>query len=231
MQFEISPRHDIFLREVDQNQAYKITGSAARLAQKFAYHHCTLLYNVRLDNMRLLKPALSAHIRTKATPSVPAKCTNLTRFVKASKKSENNMMKLVEAVCQRFWLRNRNTWSLPHLFQYIPVDTVSDLEPSLSELHTWQHRFGHTPKFSIAVQIDGSLGVDLKVENGFIVDVHFQNCQESENFIQFKEIFSRFLPCRLDPEDLKRSICQLSSTNTNNNSYISSFFDFLNKHF
>ena len=48
IQSEISPREDLVLKQTGE----KISGTASKLSSKNAYHHCTLLVDVNLDQMR-----------------------------------------------------------------------------------------------------------------------------------------------------------------------------------
>lgn len=45
---EISPREDLVLKD----GGFKVSGTASKLSSKSAYHHCTLLVNVNLPDMR-----------------------------------------------------------------------------------------------------------------------------------------------------------------------------------
>lgn len=240
-QFEISPRHDIFVRDTSKTEtaAFKITGSAARLAQKFAYHHCTLLYNVQMANMGLLKSNLAKLIRTKATPSVPAKCVNMKDYLLTNKEVMNNeviMNKLVESLCKEYWTRMKGNWALEFLFDYIdPREIEMGVigEKSLRELHSWEHKFGTTPKFSIDVKLDDEVSVTLVVESGCIVDFSVDIIAgqiETSSLIEFKNLLKLLLQCKLDAFDLS-NLLNTELLSTRKNVYFLKFAEFLNKNF
>lgn len=187
--------------------------------------------------MKLLKSSISPYITTKATPSVPAKCTNLKRFLKKSvhENDDRLMALLVESISRKFWEINQQNWSLQHLFKYVSPDKIDGLEKSLNELQSWEHRFGHTPKFVISIQIDKQISVDLKLENGFIVDFVTHSTETSQlnnsdqkRLDEFKDILKIFINCRLDHLDISKILDQIR--NSSENVYASQFYEFLNKH-
>ena len=170
--FEITPRHDIFIRKA--NNLFKLSGSAARLAQNFAYHHCTLLFDANMSNMQLLRSNLASSIRTKATPSVRSKCLNLKEF---STDSSLNLMRIGEKLCEEYWRKQAGSWSIEHLFNYIrPEDDhelMLKLEPFHTELTSWQYVYGATPKFDLIVEIGDETAsqmheITLSITNGII---------------------------------------------------------------
>ncbi|GAB0087725.1 lipoyltransferase 1, mitochondrial [Sergentomyia squamirostris] len=69
---DISDRDDILLR------GKKISGTAAKLGQPNAYHHCTLLVSSNKDNLRQALSMDQCDIQSRATKSVPAPVKNLT---------------------------------------------------------------------------------------------------------------------------------------------------------
>lgn len=182
--------------------------------------------------MQLLKSPLAEYIQTKATPSVSAKCTNMKRFLKKNEHStdERVMFSLVESICRKFWERNHHNWSIEYLFKYVNPEELEGLEKSLSELNSWEHKFGHTPKFLVNIKMEESLSVDLKIENGLVVDFEINGCNHSEKldeFNEFRKVLEAFVQSRLDYRDLRANILNQTSSNY----YVSKFYAFLNKHF
>ena len=171
---EISPRHDMFIKKTlgDQDDTevktgYKISGSASRLSQKFSYHHCTLLFNSDLQNMKLLNSNLV--IKTKATPSVRSKCANITKFMNEKIDIED----LIKHVCEKYWKKYWSKWSIPYLYHYIDPETPeieAVLEKSLNELRSWEFIYGSTPKFTLEIQLTNAK-ISLTINNGFIREV------------------------------------------------------------
>lgn len=189
--------------------------------------------------MQLLKSPLATHIRTKATPSVPARCTNLKRFVSqqqsnTAKSDDSIMSELVESIGRKFWAANHDDWSLDHLFEYVDPDQVGGLDKNISELYSWEHVFGHTPKFVVNVEIDKSrqASVDLSIENGLIVGFEIHGHSGSDGFSspteldEFKTFLGSFVQSRFDHMNLKKLVGDCESKNV----YISKFNEFLNKY-
>lgn len=69
----VTPRHDISVN------GYKVSGSAYRLTQNWAFHHGTMLIDTDLDNLRksLLPPSATTHIEARGVQSVHSKVANL----------------------------------------------------------------------------------------------------------------------------------------------------------
>lgn len=231
VQLEISPRHDIFARDLLTNESFKISGSAARLAQKFSYHHCTLLYNANLEKMRLLKSTIDKHIHTKATPSVRAKCKNMKEFQKQPNDDDINIQKVIESLCKSYWLRNQENWCSEHLFNYVQPEELEGLEKSINELRSWENKFGVTPKFKLSVEIDQDLTVFINIENGIVSGFEFSRELENESLDQFRKFLNTFIGCQINPSDMK-SLFDKSDLLLNNktNIYFVKFVEFLNKY-
>lgn len=229
VQFEITPRHDIFVKLPDDDTAYKISGSAARLAQKFSYHHCTLLHDVNMDNMKLLKSPVAANIITKATPSVRSKCINLSQYLAA------DLQRIVEILCENYWRMNHSNWSIEHLFEYVNPEE-HHIEPllrkNIAELQSWEFIYGSTPKFKLNVQLDDkhvTLSVDIHA--GIIREFELVNESHANdlNLInEMKSIMNQFIGCKFEASNLKSLIEKNLPTN---NLYTVKFFEFLNKNF
>jgi lipoyltransferase 1 len=195
IQFEISPRHDIFVKKSDidskDSTMYKISGSAARLAQNFSYHHCTLLFDCDIDRMKLLRSNLAEHIVTKATPSVRSPCLNLKPFLNKSNSSVDIDLEEVGAqLCRQYWTLNHHKWSIDHLFNYVnPEETrfAPLFEKSLAELQSWEYIYGTSPKFQLNVNLRDDVKFSIEIYNGLIKNVQVNNLEgsskELKNFI------------------------------------------------
>ena len=129
---ELSPRHDIFIKdktEPEDAKGYKISGTASRLAKNYSYHHCTLLYESNIENMKFLQSNIRQDITTRATPSVRSKCLNLKDIIA---ERDFNIDKLVNMICEQYWRNYSSNWAIEHLYNYVDPHFLSDLyEPSL----------------------------------------------------------------------------------------------------
>lgn len=182
---DISERDDITLN------GNKVSGTAAKLGQKNAYHHCTLL--VDSDKSRL-KDALikeDVQIESRATKSVRSPVKNLidvNRHV--------NIPQLQTAIGYEF-LRTaatvledggRELAMTQRGFQLI--NPTENWYPGLlairEQFASWDWRFGKTPKFSILKTIqlkcdgkDQDVQLKIVVEAGLIADIMLilPNCE------------------------------------------------------
>lgn len=174
---DISERDDITLN------GNKISGTAAKLGQKNAYHHCTLL--VDTDKSRLKNALIKEDVEivSRATTSVPSPVKNLidvNRHV--------NVAQLQTAIGYEFLRTAASTLEdggRELLMQQRGFQLINPTEkwyPGLSELHnqfaSWEWRLGKTPKFTVLKTIqlkcnDKKLDVQLKitVDAGIIVDI------------------------------------------------------------
>ena len=232
VQFEISPRHDIYLKRLksDQNhESFKISGTASRLAQKFSYHHCTLLLDAKLTNMSLLKSCLAENIVTKATPSVRSKCLNLRDLLDDS---NMNVDGLIERICQSYWRLNNGDWSIEHLFAYVnpeEASIVESLEANLCELKSWEYIFGTTPKFQLCIPLaEKKSELRFNIVKGAIKDYEIVNEEHLNDLGTLKSGLNTMLNCKLDTFDLAKCLT-LNSDLFSLNRNFEIIFNFLNK--
>ena len=125
---EISPRHDLFLREKNEfgeiKNSFKISGTASRLAKNYSYHHCTLLYESDITNMKFLRSSIRQDITSKATPSVRSECLNLKDVIL---EPSFTIDKLVHMLCEEYWRNHSGNWSIEHLFNYVDPGALVDM--------------------------------------------------------------------------------------------------------
>ena len=233
--FEISPRHDIYmtLQSSEADEKFKISGTASRLAQKFAYHHCTLLFDLDIANMRLLKSNLASHIITKATPSVRSKCLSLKPF---SSDPTLSMTHVIEKLCAKFWHVNLANWSIEHLFAYINPEEahISKLiETHLVELTSWDYIFGTTPKFQLNITLESANEIRLNIVKGVIHDYEVVEKEHAkfsaDDLCTLKRGLDLLVNCKLDKTDLVKCFSENSLVSLH--SSFTQIFNFLNKHF
>lgn len=199
---ELSPRHDIFIKEStsDIENSYKISGTASRLAKNYSYHHCTLLYESNIENMRFLKSDIFKNITTKATPSVRSKCLNLKDIIV---QPEFNIDKLIKMLCEEYWRSYSNNWAIKHLFNYVDPHILSGLyEKSLTELESWDFKFATTPKFQLDINM-GHLRLELTILKGHINKYAIKDLNDNE-ITELDDSFEQGL-CQLINVKLKKN--------------------------
>lgn len=175
---EISDRDDITLLNK------KISGTAAKLGQPNAYHHCTLLVNSNKLHLGESLAKDTAEIISKATASVPSPIKNL-----ADVNRTVNIQQLLSAIGYEF-LRTPATQLTDGgrdlLMKQLGFQLINPTEkwfPGLNELRenfaSWDWRFGKTPKFSVqkSVQLKSEgdqqheMKVKVDVEKGLIQEI------------------------------------------------------------
>lgn len=175
---DISDRDDITL------MGKKISGTAAKLGQPNAYHHCTLLVNSNKLHLGESLVKDNAEIISKATPSVPSPIKNL-----ADVNRTVNIQQLLSAIGYEF-LRTPATQLTDGgrdlLMKQLGFQLINPTEkwfPGLSELRenfaSWDWRFGKTPKFSVQksfqLKSEGNqqheMKVKVDVERGLIQEI------------------------------------------------------------
>ncbi|ELU10806.1 hypothetical protein CAPTEDRAFT_35845, partial [Capitella teleta] len=142
----VSPRDDLLLNK--EYKASLISGTAAKLGSKVAYHHCTLLFNTDMNPLNKLLQSSVLGLRSKATESVRSPVKNLQVVEPAI-----NYESLVQAISAQYWQYcGAQVLLLLHHPQY--VDPTSEpMHPGIHKMYTeikqWQWIYGKTPKFSI----------------------------------------------------------------------------------
>lgn len=222
--FEITSRHDIFVKNhLNLTESFKISGSAARLASKFSYHHCTLLFDANLDNMKLLRSNLNDLIVTKATPSIRSKCINLKNFLF---EQSFDISHLITKLSEEFWRFNSVNWSSDFLYQYVNPEEdeiIKTTNKYSQELSSWDFAFGSTPKFDLLVNLENNRKIIFSIVNGHINNYLLEEISD-ENFIQGLNIL-------LNTKFKRESIIEKFKTHNliNFHSQFIQLFEFFNK--
>lgn len=149
---DISDRDDITV------MGKKISGTAAKLGQPNAYHHCTLLVNSNKLHLGESLVKDNAEVISKATASVPSPIKNLTDVNRTV-----NIQQLLSAIGYEF-LRTPATQLTDGgrdlLMKQLGFQLINPTEkwfPGISELRenfsSWDWRIGKTPKFSVQKSI------------------------------------------------------------------------------
>lgn len=169
---ELSDRDDIVLL------GKKISGTAAKLGQPNAYHHCTLLVNSNKLHLGSSLAKDNVEITSKATASIPSPIKNLVDVNRTV-----NIQQLLSAIGYEF-LRTpatqltdggRDLLMKQRGFQLInPTDKWF---PGITELRqnfaAWDWRLGKTPAFSVqkAIQLKTGTTVDQQQQQEMKVKV------------------------------------------------------------
>jgi len=173
LDINVNQRDDIVVNS-DQNQfGLKVSGSSAKLGAHNSYHHCTLLLNAELHNIRdLLKSSLYI-TDNKATSSVPSPVINLNNF-----EPSLDVHTALHCVVKG--------WDLHHSHQssgassdssesFVPSSTISIVDPTCessfpgvgklaAELESWDWIYGKTPKFTIESNFNCGLIMNFKIQ-------------------------------------------------------------------
>lgn len=144
----------------------KISGTAAKLNQRRAYHHFTLLFN---SDKTVLKQAITSPLQgwslnSKATKSVPSPTSNIFKTELSNVELEEKIGAFVRGMVRRDEVEEEMNNKLlvgakihSNVIEHIEpadefheVDTIEELENSkeiIEELSSWEWIYGKTPKF------------------------------------------------------------------------------------
>lgn len=174
---DISARDDIVINDK------KISGTAAKLGQPNAYHHCTLLVDSNKGQIQNTLVKDDAEILTKATPSVRSPCKNLVDV-----NHHVNFSQLLSAVGYEY-LRTSATQLHDggrHLMMkqrgFQLINPTEKWFPGLVEIRNnfsaWDWCYGKTPKFTVHKEIqlksdekDHQVQLRISVNAGLIEDI------------------------------------------------------------
>ncbi|XP_013413155.1 lipoyltransferase 1, mitochondrial isoform X2 [Lingula anatina] len=198
----INERDDIVM-----NGKYKVSGTAAKLGRKSAYHHFTLLYNTNLDRVHQLLHIHKADINSTATDSVKSSVQNLC-CVEPSIDFES----LTEAVAREYL---HNAQQQENITELDPTDEsrFPGIEKIRESLENWQWVYGKTPAFHIQrtrwIEINEKpcqITLNIHFSKGSISDVKFES-PEIQISQEFKDIFLKYFKgVRMRREDLEVAI-------------------------
>lgn len=181
---EANERDDVIV-----NDAYKVSGTAAKLGRTAAYHHCTLL--VAADKTQL-KLALQGDksLNSKATVSVPAPVKNLTDIC-----SEVSVEALIKSIGRKYLEspveggEHSSQQNYQQSNGYTLVNPTDDWFPGLDnlkeELSSDAWLYGKTPRFTITrpvtlpecVAHNTTINVTVQAYHGKIEDVKVSSPQ------------------------------------------------------
>eukprot|EP00112_Aurelia_sp_Birch-Aquarium-sp1_P000516 Seg10491.1 transcript_id=Seg10491.1/GoldUCD/mRNA.D3Y31 product="Lipoyltransferase 1 mitochondrial" protein_id=Seg10491.1/GoldUCD/D3Y31 len=198
----VNNRDDLIL-----DGCFKISGTAAKLSLKKAYHHCTLLCAVdktRIDSV--LKPSYSG-INSNATSSVRSKTKNLF-----GGSQEFNWEELTTGLAEAFL--NKYNCKLDHA-TFIDVNPLSTEQSSMitklkHEISDWTWIYGKTPKFHYDIEREfpfGKVSCKMMIKNGMIEDIKV-NTESNRNDEKCSILWTSLIGSRFNRTEILAVICQ-----------------------
>ncbi len=167
----VNGRDDLIL-----DTSHKISGTAAKLGLKKAYHHCTLLCQVDLAMLGSSLISKSKGINSNATASVKSETRNL--FDKKNPFCWNNFTdKFGNYFFEKFGTESKNKG-----YQIIDVrplmgEHANCVKKTKNELANWNWVFGKTPKFNFEIEKEFSFSyIKLKmiINKGKVEDILYE---------------------------------------------------------
>ncbi|KAL3246019.1 hypothetical protein MRX96_057992 [Rhipicephalus microplus] len=142
VQCMINARDDVLVQN-----AFKISGTAAKLGHLKAYHHCTVLVDVNTTVLHQVLGGRYSNIDSKASPSVRASVMNLKELC-----PRLTVESLSASLAARFVRQHQDEDTRPNQGVH-SVDPAEEHFPGIDamceKLQTWNWIFGKTPKFTI----------------------------------------------------------------------------------
>uniref|UniRef100_UPI00358FCCA0 lipoyl amidotransferase LIPT1, mitochondrial n=1 Tax=Myxine glutinosa TaxID=7769 RepID=UPI00358FCCA0 len=136
----VSPRYDLLL-----DGRYKVSGTAAKVGGKVAYHHLTLLGSADTMAMsRLLKSSHTNGLHSHATASVPAQVRNLCD-------ADNSVSceALSFAITRYYATLHGDAQQIIEMVDPRDETTFPGIAKLQDELSGWEWIYGRTPEFTI----------------------------------------------------------------------------------
>eukprot|EP00043_Microstomoeca_roanoka_P009254 m.88124 g.88124 ORF g.88124 m.88124 type:complete len:358 (+) comp14529_c0_seq2:125-1198(+) len=165
LEADITPRRsDIFVK------GHKISGSAFRLKGNAAYHHCTLLLNADVENIRrYLRSPLRDSIESRGIESVRSPVTTLEQEIQSH--LTHRLDQLTDMISLEY-----KTQLQAKVFTRRKQDTTATDTPwynDVLQLQSWSWKYGHSPVFTYKPWKQfawGSVVAEVKVKKGVITD-------------------------------------------------------------
>lgn len=199
----LNTKDDILL-----NDRFKVSGTAAKLGLKTAYHHCTLLCNTNLKSLSGLLKRSFGDIETNATQSVRSDTANIFDIDYS-----------FSELCEWFCLQYENLH-----YQGIKLQAVNPLEfptvlKRVKELKSWEWIYGKSPKFCVphAITLKDSLPYKLlfTVDKGLITDVKVQSEQENAYVSDVNTIVQNLIGVKFRKKDILSVLDATLSSSSN----------------
>ena len=130
----------------------KVSGTAAKLSRRAAYHHCTLLVGVDTRSLHLaLNNPASAAIETNATASVRSPVENLANMDTQGPGHTETLIRNIEQAVAELFVEEDEEDGDAEIVEVDPEDEVR--YPGVGEIArhhaSWDWVFGKSPKFTV----------------------------------------------------------------------------------
>ncbi|XP_076045448.1 lipoyl amidotransferase LIPT1, mitochondrial-like isoform X2 [Oratosquilla oratoria] len=167
----------------------KVSGTAAKLGRKTAYHHCTVLVDADSNQLKLALQG-DKSITSKATVSIPSPVQNLKAL-----NEDLSVEKLLESVGKKYLemgVMERSQCSLGFTLINPSDDWFPGLGGIKAEMESWQFLYGKTPRFTVTRRLHlpeslsgGDVLVSVQSYHGIIEEVKAEGtCSETVEIIQ-----------------------------------------------
>ncbi|XP_050036621.1 lipoyl amidotransferase LIPT1, mitochondrial [Dermacentor andersoni] len=233
VQCTINCRDDVLVQN-----AFKISGTAAKIGHQKAYHHCTVLVNVNTTVMHQVLGGRYSNIESKASPSVRASVKNIKELC-----PRLTVESLSASLATRFNRQHQDeatNRAENHVLHF--VDPLEEHFPGIDamceKLQSWKWIFGTTPKFTIsgsfllpasqassldlgdALGLNAVLKVALTSYHGLLEDIHITPCLHNQRLLSV--ISDRVRGVRFLQSDIAETFKKIKDSNPDN-SYIVEF--------
>ena len=213
-------KFDVSVNERDDlvlDSKYKISGTAAKLGLRKAYHHCTILCKV--DSARLndiLSPSYSG-ILSNATKSVRSNTKNL--FDNSNYDWEEITNNLARFYIMENIISTNGAGLNEHVTDVDPLKVKNSPEilKRKHELTKWEWNYGKTPKFVYTMEQKFSFGrakIALTVNKGMVVEIAVE-CSKSMEKSMILRLLHELPGTRFERSDVLMTLCQYLSSSGN----------------
>ena len=205
----VNERDDLVL-----DSKYKISGTAAKLGLRKAYHHCTLLCKV--DTARLndiLLPSYSG-ILSNATKSVRSNTKNLFD------NSNYDWEEITNSLARFYIMENFISTVGAGLKEYVTdvdplkVKNSPEILKRKHELTKWEWNYGKTPKFVYTIEENFSFGpvkLALTINKGIVAEIAVE-CSKSMEKSMILKLLSELPGTRFERSDVLMALCHYLSS-------------------
>ena len=163
VQVHVNKRDDIIL-----NEAFKVSGTAAKLGLKKAYHHFTLLCDVDLSNLTHLLVSPYDGLKSNATASLSSETKNIfSSQVRVPFCWDNFTTTLAK---EFFYDYGIHQFSITDIHP-LKMNYSSDILHFKNSISSWDWIYGNTPKFTVTKEHCfnfGRIRIHITIAKGLI---------------------------------------------------------------
>jgi len=148
-----------------------VSGSAYKIVSQRAYHHGTMLISTRLDHLGdMLRPE-ERNIITKGVLSIRSPVCNLDQF-DATITHEGFTSAVIHEFRKEYQIDTKCC-----MVEELGARDIEYISKGMSELSTWDWRFGGTPEFTETLRRKfswGDITVEVRSKHGLILECSLQ---------------------------------------------------------